>query len=72
MEQLNKPDYIDKQELIYWVDKWFVQETAKGRIGRTLNDMELYKFKKMIEFGLWDLVVDTIEIAIDEVNNENE
>ena len=34
--------------------------------------MELYKFKKMIEFGLWDLVVDTIEIAIDEVNNENE
>jgi hypothetical protein len=72
MEQLNTPDYIDKQELIYWIDKRFVQAAAKAKIGRSLDDMELYKFKKMIEFSLWDIVVDTIEIAIDEVTNENE
>lgn len=67
MEQINTPDYIDKQELIYWIDKRFVQATAKAKIGRSLDDLELYKFKKMIEFSLWDIVVDTIEIAIDEV-----
>ena len=72
MEQLNTPDYIDKQELIYWIDKWFVQETAQMKIGRKMNEEELRQFKKLIEFGLWDLVFDTIKIAIDEVTKANE
>lgn len=72
MEQLNAPDYIDKQELIYWIDKWFVQEVAQINIGRKMNDEELRQFTKLIEFGLWDLVFDTIEIAIDEVTKVDE
>jgi hypothetical protein len=70
MEQLSSPDFINREELIYWIDKYFVQETAKSRIGRNLNDDELEKFTKLIEFGLWDTVYDTVKIAIDEVNRK--
>ncbi len=62
MEQINKDD------LIYWIDKDFVQDTAQSRIGRSLNDEELAQLTKLIEFGLWDAVYDTVKIAIDEVN----
>lgn len=62
MEQPNKDD------LIYWIDKDFVQETAQTRIGRGLNDKEISQLTKLIEFGLWDVVYDTVKIAIDEVN----
>ncbi len=72
MEELFAPDYIDKQELIYWIDKPFVQAAAKANIGRNMNDEELRQFQKLVEFALWDIIIDTIEIAIDEVVNENE
>jgi hypothetical protein len=62
MEQINKDD------LIYWIDKDFVQDTAQERIGRSLNDEEISQFTKLIEFGLWDAVYDIVKIAIDEVN----
>lgn len=60
MEQLNTDD------LIYWIDKDFVQNTAQERIGRNLNDEEITRLTKMVEFGLWDAVYDTVKIAIDE------
>ena len=72
MEQVNNRDYLKREELIYWVDKTFVQETAQATIGRDLSDAELVKFTKLLEFGLWDSVFDTIKIAIDEVTNGNE
>jgi len=62
MEQLNRND------LIYWIDKDFVQNTAQERIGRSLNDDEIERLTKLIEFGLWDAVYDVVKIAIDEVN----
>ena len=62
MEQLNTDD------LIYWIDKDFVQNTAQERIGRSLSDEELTRLTKLVEFGLWDTVFDTVKIAIDEVN----
>jgi hypothetical protein len=62
MEQINKDD------LIYWIDKDFVQNTALERIGRSLNDEEIIQLTKLVEFGLWDAVYDTVKIAIDEVN----
>ncbi len=62
MEQLNTDD------LIYWIDKDFVQNTAQERIGRSLNDEEITQLTKLVEFGLWDAVYDTVKIAIDEVN----
>ena len=64
MEQRNTND------LIYWIDKDFVQNTAQERIGRSLNDDEIKQITKMVEFGLWDAVFDTVKIAIDEVNQE--
>jgi len=68
MEQTNPPNFINKEELIYWIDKQFVQETAKERIGRNLDEDELEQFTKMIEFGLWYAVYDSIKVAIDEVS----
>ncbi len=62
MEQLNTDD------LIYWIDKDFVQNTAQERIGRSLNDEEITRLTKLVEFGLWDAVYDTVKIAIDKVN----
>lgn len=61
MEQLNRND------LIYWIDKDFVQNTAQERIGRDLNDEEVTQLTKLVEFGLWDAVYDTVKIAIDEI-----
>lgn len=37
-------------------------------IGRKMNDEELQQFQKLVEFGLWDAVLDTIKIAINEVS----
>lgn len=62
MEQINTDD------LIYWIDKDFVQNAAQERIGRNLNDEEITQLTKLVEFGLWDAVYDTVKIAIDEVN----
>lgn len=62
MEQINTDD------LIYWIDKDFVQNTAQERIGRSLNVEEITQLTKLVEFGLWDAVYDTVKIAIDEVS----
>ncbi len=63
-------EQIERDKLIYWIDKDFVQHTAKGEIGRSLNDEELRQFTKLIEFALWDVVYDTVKIAIDEVTQK--
>lgn len=68
MGQTNETDFINREELIYWIDKQFVQETAQARIGRGLNDEELVQLTKMVEFGLWDAVSISLNAAIDEVN----
>ncbi|HQU84928.1 MAG TPA: hypothetical protein PKY59_17445 [Pyrinomonadaceae bacterium] len=67
MEQNANAELLSKDELLYWIDKDFVQETAYTKIGRNLNEEEMLRVKKLIEFGLWDAVYDTIKIAIDEV-----
>lgn len=66
MEQLNRDD------LIYWIDKQFIQETAKNQIGRNLNEDEIERFKKAVEFGLWHSVYEVVRFAIDEINEEAE
>lgn len=60
-------EQINQDKLIYWIDKDFVQHTAQGQISRSLNDEGLRQFTKLIEFGFWDVVYDTVKIAIDEV-----
>ncbi len=61
-------EQINSDELIYWIDKQFIQETAQERIGRRLNKEELSQLTKLVENGLWNVVYDTVKIAIDEVN----
>ena len=62
MEQINKDD------LIYWIDKDFVQNTAQERIGRSLSDEEITQLTKMIENGLWEAVNISVKTAIDEIS----
>lgn len=61
MEQINTDD------LIYWIDKEFVQEKAQERIGRSLTDDEISQLTKMIEFGLWEAINISVETAINDV-----
>jgi len=61
MEQINKDD------LIYWIDKQFVQEMAQERIGRSLDEEEITQLTKMVEFGMWDAAGISIKAAIDEI-----
>jgi Ca2+-binding EF-hand superfamily protein len=67
MEKIDTLGYINREDLIYWIDKQFVQETAQERIGRSLDEEELNKLVKLIENGLWHVVFDTVKMAIDEV-----
>lgn len=72
MENINGVDYLKREDIIYWVDKFFVQELAKDRIGRELDEDELMRFTKSLEWGLWDAVFDTTNVAIDlTVEKEN-
>ncbi len=61
-------EQINTDELIYWIDKRFVQETAQERIGRNLNDEEIAQLTKMVENGLWEAVNISLKTAIDEVS----
>ncbi len=65
MEQINTDD------LIYWIDKDFVQETAQERIGRNLDEEELTQLTKMVENGLAIAVTISLNTAIDEVTENN-
>jgi len=61
-------EQINTDELIYWIDKRFVQETAQERIGRNLNDEGIAQLTKMVENGLWEAVNISLKTAIDEVS----
>lgn len=66
MNQIQQAESARKDELVYWIDKQFVQDAAQTRIGRNLNDNEMQRFTKIVEWGLWDSVCDTVNVAIDE------
>ena len=66
MSQICESEPISRDELVYWIDKTFIQDAAQARIGRSLNDKEMQRFTKIVEWGLWDSVCDTINVAIDE------
>ncbi len=69
---MTETELINKDELIYWVDKSFVQETAKERIGRELSEGVIKVFTKMIEIGLSDAVWISTTTAIDYIAEEEE
>lgn len=59
---------ISTNDLIYRIDKDFVQEVAQERIGRSLDNEEIIQLTKMVELGLWDAVNISVKAAIDEVS----
>ncbi len=61
---------IPMSELIYWIDKEFVQWRASELFGRKLNDDEIERTTKFIEYGLSDTVLEVINIAINETLSE--
>lgn len=65
---LKASELSDDTELIYWIDKEFVQERAKTRLGRELTDDEIRQTTKFIEYGLGWSVFEIIDIAIDETS----
>lgn len=63
---------LANNEILYWIDKWFVQETAKQKIGRELTEDEIASVINSLEWGLWDSVYEVTKIAIDlAVEKEN-
>ncbi len=61
-------EQIKTNDLIYWIDKDFVQKIAQKRIGRSLDDEEILRLTKMVEFGLWEATNISVKTAIDEVS----
>lgn len=62
--EINGVEYIEKDKLIYWIDKWFIQKISMQEIGRELDDDEIISVTKSIEWGLWDSVYQVTQIAI--------
>lgn len=61
-------EQINRDELIYWIDKDFVQNAAQERIGRNLSEEEILQLSKMIENGLWEAVNISVKTAIDAIS----
>lgn len=70
MKTLKHSDQIDEADLVYWIDKQFVHDFAKKRIGRKLDETELQDVTKMLEFGLWEAVRISLSTAIDEASKQ--
>ena len=49
---INNKEYIPRDEIIYWIDKFFVQERAKEIIRRKLTEEEIIECTNFIESGL--------------------
>jgi hypothetical protein len=70
MEQINEMNYLKKDEIIYWIDKEFLQWRASELIGRELDEEEIARTTKFIEWGLSASAFDVIDIAIGETMSE--
>ena len=66
MNSIHEAESVKKDELVYWIDRKFVQHAALARIGRNLNNDEIQRFTQIVGWGLWDSVRDTVNVAIDE------
>jgi hypothetical protein len=70
MEPTNEMNYLKKDEIIYWIDKEFLQWRATELVGRELDEEEIARATKYIEWGLSASVFEVIDIAIDETMSE--
>jgi hypothetical protein len=63
---------IPRENIIYWIDKEFVQWRANELIGRDLNSDEIERTTEFIEWGLSASVFEVIDISINETIQEIE
>jgi hypothetical protein len=61
---------IPMTELIYWIDKEFVQWRASELLGRELDEDEVERTTEFIEWGLSLSALEVIDIAINETIQE--
>lgn len=64
-------DNKQKAEVIYPITIGDLQNDAIKRIGRKLNDDELYTAKKCVEWGLSSIVDITLKAAVEEAVDKN-
>lgn len=60
---------ISKKDLIYWIDKEFVQFRAKSLFGKEFSEDEIVLATKYIESGLAFSVFEIIDIALREIHS---
>ena len=66
MESMLNEDVFRRKDLIYWIDREFVQFRAFDSFGRKFSDEEIKQATKYIEWGLSTSVFDVIDIALKE------
>jgi hypothetical protein len=71
MEHVASKESILKEDLIYWIDKEFLQERAMTLFGRELTANEIQETTKYIEWGLSASVFEVIDIALKETRMDN-
>lgn len=70
MESMLNEDVFRRKDLIYWIDREFVQARALSLFAREFSDEEIIQATKYIEWGLSTAVFEVIDIALKEVNNK--
>lgn len=71
MDSMLDNDLFSHKDLIYWIDREFVQHRAFELFGREFSDEEIRQVIKYIESGLSASVFDVIDIALREVKEKN-
>ena len=61
---------IPMKDLIYWIDKEFVQGRAEELLGRELDEDEVARTTDFIEWGLSPSALEVIDMAINETIRE--
>ena len=71
MESMLSEDVFPRKDLIYRIDREFVQARALFLFGREFSDEEIDQTTKYIEWGLSTAVFDVIDIALKETRTDN-
>jgi len=68
---MTNEETILKKDLIYWIDKDFIQDRAISLFGKEFSEEEIVQVTKYIESGLAYSVFDIIDIALKETKEDS-
>lgn len=68
---MTNEETILKKDLIYWIDKDFIQDRAISLFGKKFSEEEIVQVTKYIESGLAYSVFDIIDIALKETKEDS-